>query len=255
MNEKILIIEDDKDVSINLETLLFEEGYTVFTAVDGVDGINKVKELKPDLIICDIQMPKMTGFEVIKTLSFLDEISTIPFLFLSARVEASDIRDGMRLGADDYLLKPFDTDELLETIKNRLLKVAKLQGKYKKEVEENSTEKKKYSENDNIFFTIKDKPQFVKINTIVYIQAERQYIILFLDDKSKITMRKSLSYWEKILPENLFLRVHRSTIINLNYIVKLEKWFSNSYKIFLKNNFGEIMMSSRFASKLKSHNL
>lgn len=251
MNKKILLIEDDPEVLINLETLLSEEGYDVITAENGFEGVKSAKENIPDIIICDVLMPKMTGYEVLKTLSLIDSTETIPFLFLTAKTEVKDIREGLKLGADDYLLKPYDSDELLEAIELRLKKLDKLKSVQSGHNETSKEEKERYSEDDRLFLNIKNKPQFVKINSIVYIQSDRQYITLYFSDGSNLLMRKSLSYWETILPEKIFKRVHRSSIVNVNYIKKIEKWFNNSYKIFLTDNFGEIDMSKRYASKVK----
>lgn len=251
MKEKILIIEDDGEVLINLETLLLEEGYEVYKAENGFEGVTAAKEHLPDLIICDILMPKMTGYEVIKTLSILPETETIPFLFLTAKTEIQDIREGMALGADDYLLKPYNIDDLLKSVRMRLRKVAKLKASQIKSIDEHKENKTKYGENDRIFLTIKDEPQFIKVNSIVYLESERQYVNLVFDDDKRVIMRRSLNYWESILPESMFMRIHRSSIVNLNYISKVEKWFSNSYKIILSKNFGQLTMSKRYASKLK----
>lgn len=119
---KILVIEDDKLIQNNLFDLLTSEDYSVACANNGVEGITKVQEFFPDLIICDIMMPGLNGFEVLRELQKDDETAGIPFLFLTAKTEMENLRHGMRLGADDYLLKPFDVDEILEAIKTRIRK-------------------------------------------------------------------------------------------------------------------------------------
>jgi len=252
MDKLILLIEDDPDVLKNLEILLQQENYEVLTAENGLDGVLLAKENIPDLIICDIVMPKMNGYEVLETLSLDNKTNSIPFLFLTAKADIKDIRQGMGLGADDYLIKPYDIDDLLNAIETRLNRFFKIKNDQLKELDKKIESEEHYSEVDRIFLTINQKPQFIKINSIVYISAERQYVNLVFKDNTRLIMRKSLSYWEKILPETIFMRIHRSIIINLNYVKKVEKWFKSSYKIYLKNDVGQFIMSKRFASKLKN---
>jgi len=120
MKKKILIIEDDTAILETTVEFLNEEGFDVSTAINGVEGIQKAIEIIPDLIISDISMPLKNGYEVCKTLQSYPDTSTIPFIFLTAKIQKDDIRLGMQLGADDYLSKPFDYSELLKSIKIRL---------------------------------------------------------------------------------------------------------------------------------------
>jgi DNA-binding NarL/FixJ family response regulator len=116
----ILIIEDQPDMRENIVTILEMEGHTVLEAGNGRDGLARAREEKPDLILCDVMMPKMDGHEVLQLLREDSSIAGTPFIFLTARGEKSDFREGMNLGADDYLTKPVSADELLGTIAARL---------------------------------------------------------------------------------------------------------------------------------------
>lgn len=120
--KKILIIEDDPVLRENTAEFIRGEGYKVFVAEDGMKGIQAALAHIPDLILCDIAMPNMNGFEFYKTIQQIQITSTIPLVYLSARTEKEDIRAGMQLGADDYITKPFDFMELLRVIKIRLAK-------------------------------------------------------------------------------------------------------------------------------------
>ena len=117
---KILIIEDDHTLRRQLAELLRLEGYATREAANGRLGIDLAKTEAPDLIICDIMMPELDGFEVLKALRECPATACLPFIFLTARVEARDLRQGMNLGADDYLTKPFSTRELLNSVSQRL---------------------------------------------------------------------------------------------------------------------------------------
>lgn len=122
--KKLLLIEDDVTVRENTAELLELSDYEVVTAPNGKLGIQKAEQEIPDIIICDIMMPEIDGYGVLETLSKNTETAQIPFIFLSAKTEHKDIRKGMDLGADDYLTKPFEEDELLSAIESRLAKVA-----------------------------------------------------------------------------------------------------------------------------------
>ncbi len=120
--KRILIVEDDAALRENTAKLLALENFVVITAANGTEGIRLAKESNPDIIICDILMPEKDGFNVLKELSSNDHTRHIPFIFLSAKTEHKEIRQGMDLGADDYITKPFEEEELLSAIKSRLAK-------------------------------------------------------------------------------------------------------------------------------------
>ncbi len=120
---KILLIEDDVTVRENTAELLELSDYEVVTAPDGKKGLEKAQTEIPDIIICDIMMPELDGYDVLQGLAKNPKTSTIPFIFLSAKTEHKDVRRGMDLGADDYLTKPFEEEDLLSAIESRLAKV------------------------------------------------------------------------------------------------------------------------------------
>jgi CheY-like chemotaxis protein len=121
IKEKIVIIEDDKGIIDVLTTLCLLNKINVFFAETGNEGIKLIKSLNPDLIICDIKLSDMLGYEVLKEVRSSQKHFKIPFVFLSAFADPDDIRKGMDLGADDYLTKPFTNATLLQTIHSRIL--------------------------------------------------------------------------------------------------------------------------------------
>jgi DNA-binding response OmpR family regulator len=131
--EKILVIEDEPAVRENLAEILELAQYEVFVAADGIEGIELTRHHRPDLIICDVMMPKMDGFEVLETLQADPDLATIPLIFLTAMADLQNLREGMDLGADDYLTKPFELDELLISISSRLRKRSHLNQQIEKE--------------------------------------------------------------------------------------------------------------------------
>jgi DNA-binding response OmpR family regulator len=118
--KRLLVIEDQPQMRRNLATILEMEGFEVLTAVNGRLGVEQALSSKPDLIICDVMMPELDGYGVLKALRADKASSTIPFIFLTAKGEKIDQRTGMNLGADDYLTKPVARTDLLTAIRVRL---------------------------------------------------------------------------------------------------------------------------------------
>lgn len=115
--KKILIVEDSKDILETTSELLELKGYQVATALNGLKGLELAKSILPDLIISDIMMPKMDGYELLQALRTDAKTAMIPFIFLTAKAQKTDILRGAVSGADRYLTKPFTMAELLKTVK------------------------------------------------------------------------------------------------------------------------------------------
>lgn len=124
---RILVIEDTPGVRDGIVETLELNKYDVATAGDGLEGIQIAREYLPDVIICDIMMPEISGYDVLNDLRNDSKTASIPFIFLTAKSEKTDVRRGMELGADDYLTKPFKEQHLLAAIKTRLEKRAQLE--------------------------------------------------------------------------------------------------------------------------------
>jgi DNA-binding NarL/FixJ family response regulator len=118
--KKILVIEDEPEMRRNLTTILRLEKFHPLPAENGQAGLKLAKKERPDLILCDVMMPELDGYGVIAALRADAETVTIPFIFLTAKGEKPDIRAGMNLGADDYLIKPVAKADLLAAIQSRL---------------------------------------------------------------------------------------------------------------------------------------
>ncbi len=119
---KILVIDDEVQLVQMVQIRLEANGYDIVTAYDGEEGIEKVKSENPDLIILDIMMPKMNGFEACKILKNDPKYSKIPIIFLSAKVQEEDLEIGKAKSADAFVKKPFETPDLLAKIKELLEK-------------------------------------------------------------------------------------------------------------------------------------
>lgn len=122
----ILLIEDNAEVRENTAEILELANYKVLTAPDGKVGVQLAEEYQPDLIVCDLAMPVLDGYGVLHMLNKKDAVRHIPFIFLTAKTERADIRKGMDMGADDYITKPFNPTELLNSVESRLKKAASI---------------------------------------------------------------------------------------------------------------------------------
>ena len=123
-SEKILIIEDEENILEAVKYTLTQEGYDVFTSVDGEDGLEKAQEIKPDLVLLDVMLPKMDGFEVCR---ILRKDLEMPVFMISAKAEEIDRVVGLEIGADDYITKPFSMRELVVRVRNSLRRAASSQ--------------------------------------------------------------------------------------------------------------------------------
>jgi DNA-binding response OmpR family regulator len=186
---KVLIIEDNTDIRENVVEILSLSGYDVFDAEDGTKGVALATKNQPDVILCDIMMPGIDGYDVFEILNNQDETKTIPFIFITAKSERTDVRKGMEMGADDYLTKPFDATELINAIETRLKKKQIQQEFYSKAFEnihalvagKDGFETLKTTLEDRNVIRIKKKKQ-------VYNEGERvKGIWLILSGKIKTT--------------------------------------------------------------------
>jgi len=115
--DKILVIDDDLSVAKLIKLILKPRGLSTYHAINGQEGLKQAYELQPDLIILDIMMPEMDGWEVCKRLR---EMSDVPIVFLTARSDVKDVVKGLEMGADDYIVKPYENDELVARVRAHL---------------------------------------------------------------------------------------------------------------------------------------
>lgn len=133
--ETILIIEDTLQLRENIAEVLAMEGYRVLQADNGTTGVQIAMEQSPDLVLCDIMMPGPDGYEVLQMLKIPDGQVRYPFIFISALDERKNVREGMELGADDYLIKPFSIIELLKAVRVRLERHRSIESRIKSEID------------------------------------------------------------------------------------------------------------------------
>jgi PAS domain S-box-containing protein len=152
---KILVVEDSKSIREEICDILQFENFEVIFAENGAQGLEQAKKELPNLIISDISMPKLNGYQFLAELQKSSVTESIPFIFLSGKAELLDLRKGMNMGADDYLIKPFNTDELIKVVKGKLKKQQLIKENINKLVEENE-------------FLLKEAGRMAKIGYWIY---------------------------------------------------------------------------------------
>ncbi|MDC0338011.1 response regulator [Flavobacteriales bacterium] len=214
--EKILVVEDEQGIRDTLQEILELAGYTVLTASDGKIGYDVIVENQPDLVLCDVNMPELGGFELLEAVNqrFKDEIIP-PFLFLTAKVEVESLRYGMSLGADDYIFKPFASSDILKTVRLRLDRRNQL-------LDQRPASKPEtvIADANKLALPCNDGLELISFDKIIKCQADRAYCNFYLADKRKILVSKPMKDFEEVLTSKNFLKVHKSTIVNIKHIEK-----------------------------------
>ena len=239
MNNLKAIVVDDERLARKELILLLQE-FNNISIVAEADDVNsallEIEKHNPDVIFLDIQMPGKSGFDL---LNLIDVTAKIIFVtaFDEYAIKAFEI------DALDYLLKPINPERLKVSIER---------------LTQNENETKEYENlkllnyDDHLLLNINSKLKFIKIDSIVSISAAGDYSnIVYADSKKGLTL-KTMKEWEKRLPPKYFCRIHRSNIVNLNFVEHLEEWFNNSYKVYLNDSSEPLVMSRRYVANLKN---
>lgn len=249
---KVLTIIENTGDREKIKRFLKKPEYDVFSADNHKEGLELAKEILPDVILCTANFSGVPCYEIKEKLNSSLNTALVAFIPIIDNSEINDFRMWMSLGTDDFLLKPITEKNILEIIQARLKKKNLFKEYFRNESEVLSDSKnKEESYSEHILLTANGKSHFVKINDIICIKAEREYSKVFLSNGNKITICRSLKKWEKMLPQKSFIRVHRSTILNLHFIENIVKGYNRSFNIQLKNLKEPLIVSKRYASKLK----
>lgn len=180
--KKILLIEDDKSFRDKLDQLLSLSGYKVLSCDNGKTGIETALKESPQFIICDVQMPDIDGYGVIHILSNHPKTSGTPFIFLSGNADYVNQRKGMSLGADDYLVKPFDSNDLLNTIRLRIEKNESLKNKFHltNDTEKDVSFSPSNTSKTSCLITEKHETQFFKKKHVLYMPGQRPSAVYYI---------------------------------------------------------------------------
>ncbi len=225
---KTLIIDDEHNASEFLEKMLkryFPNRFHICKTCDSVDeAVKQIEECQPELVFLDIQMPQKNGFELFK------EIRDINFEVIFTTAHSEYAIEAIKRSALDYLLKPINYIDLIGAINRFDLKNKK--GKQEKQLdlllenlESGETAHKK------IAISTETGIEFLKFNTIIYLEAQSNYTKFYLTNNSTLTTSKTLKHFEDILPNHLFFRIHKTFLINMNFIKRFIKGDEQSIEL------------------------
>ena len=230
-----LIVDDERLARKDLISLLSSyDQVSVIGEADSVpSAIKAIQKLSPDVVFLDIQMPGESGFDLLEKTDVDAHI-----IFVTAYDEYA-IR-AFEVNALDYLLKPVNPDRLAKALE-----------KLESQDRETRTRTQRLDYEDRLFLMLGQHFRFLKVNTILNISAAGDYSEVLISDGTKGLTLKSMKEWETRLPMQHFIRIHRSSIINMEFIERIEEWFNYSFRIYLKGLEEPYVISRRYAARLK----
>jgi len=230
MSIKAIIIDDEEPArDIIRNWLKDQDQIEILTeCADGFSGVKAIQELKPDIVFLDIQMPKLTGFEM------LELIEEKPHIIFITAYDQYAIK-AFEMNATDYLLKPFSKARFEQALQKAVQQIREDQ----KTVDPVKKLQTSMDENPDILQRIAmksgQKIHVVATDDIIYIGAEGDYVMIYTKD-NRFLKEKTMKYMETHLDPSQFVRIHRSTILNVNLIARVEIYDKESYSVLLKNN-------------------
>lgn len=237
MNRKLtaVVVDDERLARKALTSLIAEvPEIELVGEADCVDAaVALINKEQPDIIFLDIQMPGESGFDLPEKIN-----SNSKIIFVTAFDEYA-LR-AFEINALDYLMKPVNLPRLKASV-SRIF-----------EEHEPPSSKKLLSCDDRLFILFTTHYVFLKIDTIVYINSSGDYSEVHLADGRQGLTNKTMQEWEERLPEKCFCRIHRSVIINMDFVVKVDEWFNNAFRVHLKGVTEPFVMSRRYASLIKN---
>lgn len=229
---RTIIIDDERLAREELRSLLkeYQEIEIVAEAINGINGIEKIKEFNPDLIFLDVSMPGMNGFEMLKQLEDLPQV-----VFVTAHDEFA--LQAFENQALDYILKPIDPEKIANVVR----KISN-ENSFEDEQLLNLRKSRRLSENDKVFIKDGEKCWFIELKNIRMLESDGNYVKVYFDTFRPMVLR-SLNSFEEKLDNEVFFRANRKFIINLNHVVAIENWFNGGLKVELSK--GEKIEISR----------
>lgn len=231
-----VVIDDERLARKELISMLSEfKNISVAGEADSVrSAVEQINIHQPDILFLDIQMPGESGFDLLNQVHYDGSV-----IFVTAYDEYA-LR-AFEVNALDYLLKPVVPDRLKKSIERVIHREPPEHPPFKK-----------LAADDRLFIMVDNQMRFVRVNSIVYIESAGDYTYMVTTDRKKGLVMKSMKEWEDRLPENVFCRIHRSHIVNIECVERIDKWANYTYQISLKGTDEKLTLSRRYAKKLKN---
>lgn len=246
---KILVIDNEGKLTSKVEKILPATYYKIYISNDKNDAYRIAIRYHPELILfcCSDRKEELT---FIKRICSDDILSIIPLIILTMEFLPEVHRTVMDMGADDYLSEKFLESSLQCSIEKRFAKLSLINRKVHSSIN-TFDEFIENNKNDHILVKIGNRLKLIEFGEIVCVTALKEYSKIITSENCKIIVRKSLKQWIKILPSKIFLRIHRATIININYIEEIIKTNERTYTVHLKKTKETFDFSYRFANIMR----
>jgi len=232
---KALLVDDEPLARSDLRALL--NPYKHIEIVGEAGSVSEARKVfdeeVPDVVFLDIQLPGETGFDLLPFIGFEAEV-----IFVTAFDEYAI--QAFEANSLDYLLKPVSEDRLAKSIK-----------RLNEKTEEEGKTQSSLLKDDTIFVKLTNSYHFIRLTTIIKIEAADDYSEVYLDNGESFIVLKSMKKWEQRLPTNTFARIHRSTIVNLDQVERVEPWFNSRHKVYLKKTNEPVIMSKRYFADIR----
>ncbi|MCP5061062.1 MAG: hypothetical protein GY936_01180 [Ignavibacteriae bacterium] len=257
---RILAISSNPNWFTNVGFLHNNADYEIFSSLSGINALELFGIHQPNILIVDNKLSDMNAKSFYKKIFSLKKNELPIVVVIDAFAPNFEIRKIMELGVDDFLTLS-STKKLPKVLEAQLRKRERiLQNKSLPDITDSSNSvsidlddtRLSAKFNDYLFLDDKDNPGFYAIKDFVYITSLKDYSQIHTTHNKKITLHKTLSFWEEFLPKNKFLRIHRQTIINLDHVEKVEPSNSYRYNIFLNNIVTPFVVSQRYSQKIKN---
>jgi two-component system, LytTR family, response regulator len=242
-----LIVDDERLARRELRTLLdaHDAIAVVGEAASVREAVRRVEALEPDVVFLDVQMPRQSGFEL------LDQVeNSFRVVFVTA-YDSYALR-AFEVNALDYLLKPVHPDRLARTV-DRLLAPSDAEPPESPRPEPATPEdsSRRLDGDDHLFLSFDKRSRFVRVRSIVCVCGAGDYSEVVLEDGQRALVSRTLRQWEERLPSRGFVRIHRATIVNLDFVERVEKSDDEAYAVFLRGVEAPVTMSRRQAARVK----
>lgn len=242
-NIKAIIIEDEAPARDLLKNYLkdYDNIELLGEYPDGFSGLKAINELQPDLVFLDVQMPKLNGFEMLELLEYMPNI-----IFTTAYNEYAI--KAFEVNAVDYLMKPFSRERMGEAIDKAIERLQK--GEAEKQKINRLSENFHEGNLERIVVKTRKKIKVIPVEDIMYFEAQDDYVMIYTQE-GKYLKQRTMKFFEENLESQKFIRIHRSYIVNIDYINQLEKYEKDSYLLILKGD-EKLKISKSGLQNLKS---
>lgn len=248
---KVLIVEDDEETRNTITILLENEQYEVIQAINDEEGIKYYRQYNPDLVLWNIKLLFENEDEIQNKIRYIEQENHKPFIVLADMPSYKEYRKVMALGADDYICKPYDASLITKTINGLVKRYENLRNR----IEDPDSTITRSEINENIVIRYHGKIIPISIKKIFYISVERQYSKIFVESNKSYIIKKSLSKWEQILPQNDFIRIHRSTLVNISKIKEAKRVNNNLCNVYLSDSDIVLNMTRNYYKNLNQYAL